>query len=73
MHFVAHHMQNFLSQGGVQTPKLINTYQFRLKRGVKLSIFSSPNAKFSYKRKVACKLQKLYLDLYTYKFRLKRA
>ena len=40
MHFVAHHMQNFLSQGGLQTPKLINTYQFRLKKGVKLSILA---------------------------------
>ena len=73
MHFVAHHMQNCLSQGGVQTPKLIITYQFRLKKGTKLSIYNSPNAKFSYIGKMACKLKKSYLDLPTYKFRLKRA
>ena len=59
-------MQNRLRQGGMQPPK----NKFRLKRGLKLSIFRAQNAKY-FLGKVACKLQKI-IYRHTYKFRLKR-
>ena len=37
-------MQNFLRQGGMKPKKLINTYKYR--KGLKLGVFSSLNAKF---------------------------
>ena len=51
-------MQNLLRQGGMQPPK----NKFRLKRGLKLSIFSAQNAKV-FLGKVACKLQKSYIGI----------
>ena len=37
----------------MQTPKIIHINEFRLKKDLKLSIFSSPNAKFSLTRRIA--------------------
>ena len=64
-------MQNFLTQEGMQTPKLINTYQYRQKKGLKLSIFSSPIAKFS-TRQIGVQTPARIIYMPTYKFRLKK-
>ena len=60
-------MQNFPRQRGMQPPKLVNIYKFRLKMGLKFSISSSPNAKFS----LASGRATPKINLYTYTFRLK--
>ena len=46
-------MQNLLRQGGMQPPKLINTYKFWTKKGLKLSILAHQMQNFLWQGKRA--------------------